>query len=65
MSAPPPPAPISPNTPLQLPQLLAWLQEDGLLDAEAQAALLERAKQIVAETKLPAKTWVKGIVSTL
>ncbi|MDN2670436.1 MULTISPECIES: spermidine synthase [unclassified Janthinobacterium] len=35
------------------------------LDAEAQAALLERAKQIVAETKLPAKSWVKGIVSTL
>ena len=35
------------------------------LDTEAQAALLERAKQIVAETKLPAKTWVKGIVSTL
>ncbi|MEG1056034.1 MAG: type II/IV secretion system protein, partial [Janthinobacterium sp.] len=41
MSASPPP-----DTPLQLPQLLAWLQEDGLLDAaqaaamQAQAALL-------------------------
>nr|WP_314607920.1 GspE/PulE family protein [uncultured Janthinobacterium sp.] len=43
MPAPPPPLV---NTPLQLPQLLAWLQEDGLLDAaqaaaiDAQAALL-------------------------
>jgi len=35
------------------------------LDADAQAALLERAKQIVADTKLPARTWLKGIQSTL
>ena len=35
------------------------------LNAEAQAALLERAKQIVADTKLPARTWLKGIQSTL
>ncbi|SDM00368.1 general secretion pathway protein E [Janthinobacterium sp. OK676] len=44
MPATPPPPLV--NTPLQLPQLLAWLQEDGLLDAaqaaaiDAQAALL-------------------------
>eukprot|EP01133_Synstelium_polycarpum_P015785 gene15785-18760_t len=34
-------SPISPDTPLALPQLLAWLQEDGLLDA-AQADALQR-----------------------
>ena len=32
------------------------------LDADALAALAARAAVIVAETKLPAKTWVKGII---
>ena len=37
--------PASPpcNTPLQLPQLLAWLQEDGLLDAAQAAAIVAQA----------------------
>ena len=37
--------PVSPpaDTPLALPQLLAWLQEDGLLDAAQAAAIVARA----------------------
>jgi len=48
MSASPPPSPISPNTPLQLPQLLAWLQEDGLLDAAQAAAIVAQATLLPA-----------------
>ena len=36
-----PPSPA--DTPLALPQLLAWLQEDGLLDAAQAAAIVARA----------------------
>ncbi|WP_317205125.1 spermidine synthase [Janthinobacterium sp.] len=35
------------------------------LDADALAALAARAAQIVADSKLPAKSWVKGIKSSL
>ena len=48
MSASPPPSPISPNTPLQLRQLLAWLQEDGLLDAAQAAAIVAQAALLPA-----------------
>ena len=48
MPASPPPSPISPNTPLQLPQLLAWLQEDGLLDAAQAAAIDAQAARLPA-----------------
>jgi len=36
------------NTPLQLPQLLAWLQEDGLLDAAQVAAIDAQATLLPA-----------------
>ena len=36
-----PPSPA--DTPLALPQLLAWLQEDGLLDTAQAAAIVARA----------------------
>ncbi|PHV18828.1 type II secretion system protein E [Janthinobacterium sp. BJB303] len=35
--------PPAPDTPLELPQLLAWLQEDGLLDATQAAAISAQA----------------------
>ena len=38
----------SSNTPLQLPQLLAWLQEDGLLDAAQAAAIVAQATLLPA-----------------
>ncbi|MFA6070951.1 MAG: GspE/PulE family protein [Janthinobacterium sp.] len=38
----------SPNTPLALPQLLAWLQEDGLLDAAQAAAIVAQAALLPA-----------------
>ena len=53
MPAFPPAPPISPDTPLELPQLLAWLQEDGLLDATQAAAISAQAAQLPAPALHP------------
>ena len=53
MPASPPACPISPDTPLELPQLLAWLQEDGLLDATQAAAISAQAAQLPAPALHP------------
>src|SRR5450830_359586 len=42
-----------PDTPLQLPQLLAWLQEDGLLDAAQAAAIVAQATLLPAPALHP------------
>ena len=46
-----PPSPA--DTPLALPQLLAWLQEDGLLDAAQAAAIVARAALLPAPALHP------------
>ncbi len=61
MPATPPPPLV--NTPLQLPQLLAWLQEDGLLDAAQVAAIDAQAALLPAPPLHPLCSIAHGVLT--